>query len=118
MKVCALIPSYNPDERLISTVEDLRAVGFHHIIVVDDGSRVDCQPYFEELAPMDCEVVHLPHNSGKGEALKIGFLTFLTQGWTDAAVSYTHLTALASALHQRAMYPQKTDVRLHIPSSQ
>lgn len=86
MKVCALIPSYNPDERLISTVEDLRAVGFHHIIVVDDGSRVDCQPYFEELAPMDCEVVHLPHNSGKGEALKIGFLTFLTQGWTDVGI--------------------------------
>ena len=44
VNVCALIPSYDPDERLISTVEDLRAAGFHHIIVVDDGSRPDCQP--------------------------------------------------------------------------
>lgn len=86
MNVCALIPSYNPDERLISTVEDLRASGFRHIIVVDDGSRLDRQLYFDALVPLGCEVVHLPRNSGKGEALKHGFLTFLTQGWADAGV--------------------------------
>lgn len=86
VNVCALIPSYDPDERLISTVEDLRAAGFHHIIVVDDGSRPDCQPNFDALTPLGCEVIHLSHNSGKGEALKIGFLTFLTQGWSDAGV--------------------------------
>ena len=86
MNVCALIPSYDPDERLISTVEDLRSAGFYHIIVVDDGSRPDCQPYFDALAPLGCEVVHLPQNSGKGEALKMGFLAFLTRGWTDAGV--------------------------------
>lgn len=76
MNVCALIPSYNPDERLISTVEDLRMSGFRHIIVVDDGSRPDCRPYFDELMPLGCEIIHLPHNSGKGEALKRGFLSF------------------------------------------
>ena len=86
MNVCALIPSYNHDIRLISTAVDLRAAGFHHIIVVDDGSRPDCQPYFQELIHMDCKVVRLPQNSGKGEALKFGFLTFLTQGWSDAGV--------------------------------
>ena len=86
MNVCALIPSYDPDERLLSTVDDLRAAGFRHVIVVDDGSRPDCQPYFDALAPLDCEVVHLPQNSGKGEALKMGFLTFLTQGWADAGI--------------------------------
>lgn len=86
MNVCALIPSYDPDGRLISTVEELRAAGFRHIIVVDDGSRPECQPYFDALEPLDCEIIHLPHNSGKGEALKIGFLTFLIQGWTDAGV--------------------------------
>ena len=86
MNVCALIPSYNPDKRLVSTVKDLQAVGFHHIIVVDDGSRPDCQQYFDALATLDCGVIHLPHNSGKGEALKTGFLAFLTQGWADAGV--------------------------------
>ncbi len=86
MNVCALIPSYDPDERLVSTVEDLRSAGFRHIIVVDDGSRPDCRPYFDALTPLGCEVVHLAHNSGKGEALKTGFLTFLTQGWSDAGV--------------------------------
>ena len=86
MNVCALIPSYNPDERLVSTAEDLRACGFRHIIAVDDGSRPDCQPYFQALEQMDCKVVRLPQNSGKGEALKLGFLAFLTQGWADAGV--------------------------------
>ena len=86
MNVCALIPSYDPDERLISTAEDLRAAGFHHIIVVDDGRRPDCQPYFDALTPPGCEVIHLSHNSGKGEALKVGFLAFLTQGWSDIGV--------------------------------
>lgn len=86
MNVCALIPSYDPDERLVSTVKDLQSAGFRHIIVVDDGSRPDCQPYFDALKPLACLVVHLPQNSGKGEALKMGFLTFLTQGWADAGV--------------------------------
>ena len=86
MNVCALIPSYNPDERLVSTAEDLRACGFRHIIAVDDGSRPDCRPYFQALERMDCKVVRLPQNSGKGEALKLGFLAFLTQGWADAGV--------------------------------
>ena len=44
MNVCALIPSYDPDGRLISTVEGLGAAGFRHIIVVGDGSRPECQP--------------------------------------------------------------------------
>ena len=80
MNVCALIPSSDPDERLVSTVKDLQSAGFRHIIVVDDGSRPDCQPYFDALKPLACLVVHLPQNSGKGEALKMGFLTILTQG--------------------------------------
>ena len=52
MNVCALIPSYNPDKRLISTVEDLQAAGFYHIIAIDDGSRPDCQPYFDALTSL------------------------------------------------------------------
>ena len=86
MNICALIPSYNPDERLVSTVKDLRAAGFYHIIVVDDGSRSDCRTYFDALTPLGCKVVHLPQNCGKGEALKMGFLIFLSQGWSDAGV--------------------------------
>ena len=52
MNVCALIPSYNPDKRLISTVEDLQPAGFYHIIAIDDGSRPDCQPYFDALTSL------------------------------------------------------------------
>lgn len=86
MNVCALIPSYDPDEGLISTVKSLREIGFQHIIVVDDGSRAECQTYFDALEAANCKVLHLPHNCGKGVALKMGFLAFLTQGWADTGV--------------------------------
>ena len=86
MNLCALIPSYNPDERLISTVDDMHQAGFRHIIVVDDGSCPVCQRYFDALPRDICEVLHLSHNMGKGEALKQGFLSFLTQEWTDIGV--------------------------------
>ena len=86
MNVCALIPSYNPDERLAATVQSLLTAGFRHIIVVDDGSSPTRRLYFDRLEPMGCIVFHLPKNSGKGAALKMGFLIFLTQGWPDAGV--------------------------------
>ena len=36
--VAAIIPSLNPDEKLINTVHGLLKVGFTDVIVVDDGS--------------------------------------------------------------------------------
>lgn len=86
MNVCAVIPSYDPDHRLVSTVANLQEIGFQHIIVVDDGSQLSSQPYFDAVAALNCKVIHLAHNCGKGTALKTGFLAFLTQGWTDIGV--------------------------------
>ena len=86
MNICALIPSYRPDERLVTTVEDLLESGFRHVIVVDDGSGPEFQPVFSRLPPVACTVFHLPKNQGKGEALKFGFLAFLTQDWCDVGV--------------------------------
>ena len=86
MNICALVPSYNPDERLVSTAKGLRDAGFRHVIVVDDGSRPECRPYFDSLLAMGCTVIRLPKNRGKGEALRVGFLTFLTRGWADAGI--------------------------------
>ena len=39
MKVAVLIPALNPNEALLSYVDELIDAGFQNIIVIDDGSR-------------------------------------------------------------------------------
>ena len=38
MKMSVVIPSLNPDEKLVCVVDSLIAAGFHDIIIVNDGS--------------------------------------------------------------------------------
>ena len=57
----------------MAVVEALLELGVQAIIVVNDGSRPDCAPFFERAARS--ERVHLLHhavNLGKGAALKTG----------------------------------------------
>lgn len=74
MNICAIIPSYNPDEKLSLVVRKLIETDFKHIIVVDDGSKD--KKYFEEL-PECCDVLHHYKNLGKGRALKTAFNYYL-----------------------------------------
>ena len=66
----ALIPAYEPGEKLISLVHDLRDRGFD-IVVVDDGSGMDYRDTFEEVSH-DAVVLTHPENRGKGAALRNG----------------------------------------------
>ena len=71
---CVLIPSLSPDERLPAYVQDLLAADFQLILVVDDGSKPEYQPIFDEIATWDrCHVLHHEVNRGKGAALRTGF---------------------------------------------
>lgn len=69
-----LIPAYEPDERLVRLVEDLRAsapdVG---VLVVDDGSGPAYRALFDRVGAAGCTVLTYPANRGKGCALKTGF---------------------------------------------
>ena len=66
-----LIPSYNPDQRLLELVDALILKGVKHIIVVNDGSREECNPIFEKLETLEpCTVLKHAVNCGKGRALK------------------------------------------------
>ncbi len=78
IKSSVLLPSYNPCQKLLDTLKALINEGFDDIILVDDGSRADCQRYFEEaqLLP-EVTVLHHEVNKGKGRALKTGFDYFL-----------------------------------------
>lgn len=77
-EVVVLIPSLDPDEKMVEYVRGLKKRGFEKIIVVDDGSGRETQPYFEAVKQLQGVVV-LRHavNQGKGRALKTGFHYFL-----------------------------------------
>jgi len=76
-RVMVLIPSLNPTDRLEKVVDGLEEQGFAHIVIVNDGSKPDCQPIFDWLARRaSCTVLTHPVNRGKGAGLKTGFTYF------------------------------------------
>ena len=72
MNFIPVIPSLNPDARLINLVSDLISNNFNKIIIVDDGS--EDKIIFNKLKEHK-EAIVLTHdvNKGKGAALKTAF---------------------------------------------
>jgi len=68
-----LIPSYEPDERLLLLVYRLKELSDVDIVVVNDGSGELYQHIFKVLETSGCTVLHHDTNHGKGLALKTGF---------------------------------------------
>ncbi|MGN0165730.1 MAG: glycosyltransferase [Lachnospiraceae bacterium] len=74
MKATIILPSLNPDEKMVHTVEGLLSEGFDDIVVVDDGSSEEHKKYFEEVkAFKGVEVLVHEVNKGKGRAMKTAF---------------------------------------------
>jgi len=71
-KVIPIIPSLDPDDKLINVINDLIDNGFNKIILINDGTKD--KTIFNELSKKD-EVILLTHevNRGKGAALKTSF---------------------------------------------
>lgn len=77
-QISIILPSLDPDEKLLAVVDGLLKVGFSDIILVNDGSKPENLHYFETAAKNP--QVHLLHhevNKGKGAALKTAFRWFL-----------------------------------------
>ena len=74
MNATVIIPSLNPDEKIISTVKSLLDEGFEDIVMVDDGSDEAHKARFEEAKALG-NVTLLVHevNKGKGQAMKTAF---------------------------------------------
>lgn len=70
MPVSAIIPAHNEQKTIYNLVRSLKRSGlFSEIIVVNDGSR-DRTGYLAKSA--GAQVINLPKNLGKGEALSAG----------------------------------------------
>lgn len=72
-----VIPAYEPDERLITLLEELRKEALCPIVIVDDGSGASYRPIFEKAGALisdrgGCLLTH-EVNRGKGRALKTAF---------------------------------------------
>ena len=77
-KISVVLPSLDPDEKLLGTVRGLIKQGFSDIILVNDGSKPENLHYFEELAELpQVQLLHHGVNRGKGAALKTAFAWFL-----------------------------------------
>lgn len=77
-----IIPAYQPDDKLIKLVADLRAKTDYDILIVDDGSSADKQPIFAALEG-NAVVLHHEVNRGKGRALKTA-LQYIRENCADA----------------------------------
>ena len=70
-----IIPSYEPDEKLIALLEKLRNSDIKEIILVDDGSEGEeyQKLFWKAETEYACQVLHHAVNLGKGRALKTAF---------------------------------------------
>lgn len=82
-EIPVIVPSYEPDEKLIGLLSDLRKAGVIHLLVIDDGSGEEYQSIFRKAEEeFHCEVLHHVVNQGKGRALKTAF-DFVPQNIPD-----------------------------------
>lgn len=73
-KVSIIIPSLNPDEKLMEVVNGLIAAGFKDIVIVNDGSDDEHKgPFIEAERKPECVVLVHEVNKGKGRGLKTAF---------------------------------------------
>lgn len=88
MDITVVLPSYKPDEKLLSTVEGLEAAGFNDIIVVDDGGGEEYKKYFDILRQRkSCTVLTHPENRGKGAAMKTAFKWYAENRNTSGVIT-------------------------------
>lgn len=72
--IVIIIPAYNPDEKFIKHLTNLKDAGYERIIVINDGSRSDTAHFFAEAQErFNCDVVTHYVNLGQGRAYKTGF---------------------------------------------
>ena len=82
----ALIPAYEPGEKLTELAEALKLAGFE-VIVVDDGSGEAYQPIFGQTSSYATLLTH-ETNKGKGRALKTG-LSYIFENFPKNSIVVT-----------------------------
>lgn len=69
MNIAVIIPSLNPNNKLLDLVNKLIEKGLKNIIVVNDGSSEEYNKIYDKL-PKEVRYIKYKNNQGKGYALK------------------------------------------------
>lgn len=83
MKRIAVVPAFEPDDKMITLLKELNSNNYI-TIVVNDGSSEKCSPIFVESEPLATVLTHNV-NRGKGAALKTAY-SFIEQNYSDYCV--------------------------------
>ena len=76
--ITVVLPSLDPDTKLLTVINGLLGYGFTDIILVNDGSKPENLHYFQQAAlHPEVHLLHHETNLGKGAALKTAFRWFL-----------------------------------------
>ena len=68
-----LIPSFNPNQKLLTLVMELSQLKWNEIIIINDGSSNESLQFFDKLKNINnVRVITHAVNLGKGAALKTG----------------------------------------------
>jgi len=120
MLTSIILPAYNEEERILSSISQLRVelpliltaiegkqLGDHfEVIVVNDGSGDRTgeivSEYISQFPDFELSLINLPHNRGKGYAVKVGieaargkYISFMD---TDLSTPITELPKLIAAV--------------------
>ena len=112
-KISVIIPAYQPDDTLLSTITELINNGFSDILVVDDGSSVQSENVFRQIEGIpQCTLLKHPENRGKGAALKTAMRYFMEkrpdkQCVVTADADGQHLVADIIAVSRAALASEK-----------
>jgi len=80
MNYVIIIPSLEPDDKLVPYINELISAGIKKIIVVNDGSSKKCDYIFNEISNIDeCDVLTHEVNRGKGAAIKTAISFYLSK---------------------------------------
>ena len=83
--ISVILPSLDPDEKLLAVIDGLLEYGFTDIILINDGSKPENLSYFHTAASHpEVHLIHHSVNRGKGATLKTAFHWFL-ENRPDAA---------------------------------
>ena len=73
-RIPIIIPSLEPDERMLALLKELTLYGYKNIVIVNDGSSAEYDRFFQSAEQeYGCTVLVHAENKGKGRALKNAF---------------------------------------------
>lgn len=120
LRACILIPVYNHPDSITDVCTSIAHLNLP-ILLVDDGSDTECAQVLDALAAQGHALLRLPHNQGKGAAVRAGLLHAQQLGFShalqidaDGQHSIDDLPAFLSVLAQQPQtlvigYPRYDD---------